>query len=461
MELIPLSNRWVWAYSQIMTDYLQPAGLSLFINPLGLGSPFDGTFNLARWGGGYHEVAAYIGLVPFLLALGGITAIRRHPVIGWFWGLSVLFTLLALGDSTAFSHGVFQFFFDFVPGFSRNRSVGRIMVLTFFCLSCAAGLTLESWSHYWQSRARISPRARFTLATVIPILLILFTLADLWQFGRPFIVTQNKESFSDQNTIVPSDVLEEIQKDPGYPRLQPKDSEYMSFELMAHVSLLSTYSLQSIVPYDVDLYIRRVRAGYDSPLSDLISLKYLYAPDYFYHPTQRWKRFKDEIVINTQALPRAYVVGGYELTQNTRQAIESIKKGIFDIRSGVLLEQPPGENFSGKKGWIAGASITRYDVNEMDFTCQTSRPGIFFSSDPYYPGWKAWVDGVENPILKADGVFRALVLDQPGRHQIKFLYQPPFIYFSLIFSAILWLILLFSFVFAEKVNRMTRNWISW
>jgi len=460
LELIPLSNRWHWEYAQIMTDYLRPLFLFFFVKPFFLGSPLNRTFDLVHWGGGYHELSIYIGLAPFGLALLGFVTIRRNPLIGWFWGLSILFTLLALGDSTALTHEVFQFFYDFLPGFSRNRSVARIMVLTFFCLACAAGLTLELWRQFWENRTTVSSRTRLVLSTGLPLLLIAFTLYDLAQFGQPFLFTVSSENYFYKTNIVPSDVLEDIQKDTGYPRIQSKDSQYGSFEMIDHVSQLNTYSIQSIIPYNVDLYIKRINRSYDSPLSDLISLKYLYSPDFFHHPTRRWKPFKDEIVINTQVLPRAYVVGGYALSQDTSQTIQHIMDGTFDIRSGVLLEQPL-ENFSGKRGWMAAAAITRYDNNEMDYTCQTNRPGIFFASDPYYPGWKCWVDGVEKPILKADGAFRAVVLNEPGVHQIKFLYHPSYIYISLLFSAILWLLLVFSLVFAERFKAMTRKWISW
>ncbi|HTA76374.1 MAG TPA: YfhO family protein [bacterium] len=460
LELIPLSNRWHWDYAQIMTDYLRPLFLFFFIKPFFLGSPLNQTFDLVHWGGGYHELCAYIGLVPILLALAGLITIRRNPLIGWFWALSILFTLLAMGDSSALTHSVFQFFYDFVPGFGRNRSVARIMVLTFFCLACAAGLTLELWRQFWENRTAVSPRTRLVLSTGLPVLLIAFTLYDLAQFGRPFLFTVNSENYFYKTNIVPGDILEKIQTDPGYPRIQSRDSGYGSFEMMDHVSQLNTYSVQSIIPYNPDLYIKRVGRGYDSPLSDLISLKYLYSPDFFHHPTRRWKPFKDEIVVNTEILPRAYVVGGYALSRDTSQTFQDIMNGAFDIRSGVLLEQAP-ENFTGKKGWIAGAAITRYENNEMDYSCQTNRPGIFFVSDPYYPGWKCWVDGVEKPILKADGAFRAVVLDQPGAHQIKFLYHPAYIYISLIFSSILWLLLMLSLVFAERFKVMVRQLISW
>ena len=44
-------------------------------------------------------------------------------------------------------------------------------------------------------------------------------------------------------------------------------------------------------------------------------------------------------------------------------------------------------------------------------------------SDMYYPGWKAFVDGEETKIYRADYTFRAIPLNA-GTHQVEFVYDP-------------------------------------
>jgi uncharacterized membrane protein YfhO len=44
-------------------------------------------------------------------------------------------------------------------------------------------------------------------------------------------------------------------------------------------------------------------------------------------------------------------------------------------------------------------------------------------SDVYYPGWKAFADGTEVPILRANHAFRAVRLGE-GRHDVRFVYAP-------------------------------------
>ena len=44
-------------------------------------------------------------------------------------------------------------------------------------------------------------------------------------------------------------------------------------------------------------------------------------------------------------------------------------------------------------------------------------------SDTYYRGWKAFVDGEETKIYRADYTFRAIPLNA-GTHRLEFVYDP-------------------------------------
>jgi len=44
-------------------------------------------------------------------------------------------------------------------------------------------------------------------------------------------------------------------------------------------------------------------------------------------------------------------------------------------------------------------------------------------SDRWYPGWKATVNGVEAPVLRANGVFRAVPIP-PGFSDVEFRFAP-------------------------------------
>lgn len=43
-------------------------------------------------------------------------------------------------------------------------------------------------------------------------------------------------------------------------------------------------------------------------------------------------------------------------------------------------------------------------------------------TDTYYPGWKAYINNKEEPILLADGIFRAVVVPH-GKSVVDFIFQ--------------------------------------
>ena len=66
--------------------------------------------------------------------------------------------------------------------------------------------------------------------------------------------------------------------------------------------------------------------------------------------------------------------------------------------------------------------INRYNQNEILIDLQTNEPGILFLSELYFPAWKAWIDGQETEVLRANHAFRAVAV-QPGFHQVRFEYR--------------------------------------
>lgn len=53
----------------------------------------------------------------------------------------------------------------------------------------------------------------------------------------------------------------------------------------------------------------------------------------------------------------------------------------------------------------------------------TACPGLLVVGDPWFTGWRAWVDGRPTRIQQYQGVIRAVPLEA-GAHRIEFRYQP-------------------------------------
>ena len=80
-------------------------------------------------------------------------------------------------------------------------------------------------------------------------------------------------------------------------------------------------------------------------------------------------------------------------------------------------------------------TILSYDPSRVVVKASLGAQGYLVLTDPYYPGWRARVDGEERPIHRADYLFRAVQLDA-GEHIVEWVYAPPSLRLGLILSLI-------------------------
>ena len=127
-------------------------------------------------------------------------------------------------------------------------------------------------------------------------------------------------------------------------------------------------------------------------------------------------------------LPRAYAVGQYHLATSPRAGLSYMARG-FPMQREVVLEEAP----TASVGPGGAARIVRYEDEKVAVALTDSAGGILVLSDTHYPGWRAFVDGVERPILRANHVFRAVVVPA-GAREVVFSYEPDSFRYGLLVS---------------------------
>jgi hypothetical protein len=73
---------------------------------------------------------------------------------------------------------------------------------------------------------------------------------------------------------------------------------------------------------------------------------------------------------------------------------------------------------------------------------ETDAPAAAFlvTSENHYPGWRAFLDGEEQPLLYTNVAFRGLPVP-PGRHTIEMRFDPPILKYSAVVSGLAWMLL--------------------
>jgi uncharacterized membrane protein YfhO len=108
---------------------------------------------------------------------------------------------------------------------------------------------------------------------------------------------------------------------------------------------------------------------------------------------------------------------------NNQQIIDQLLKPEFDFTKKLVLEENLGFIPPEKAPTKEGIKWLEYKPNVLKLAVKTDQSGFLFLSDNFYPGWRAFVDGVETKIYRANFTFRAVPLS-PGEHEVKFIYEP-------------------------------------
>jgi hypothetical protein len=101
------------------------------------------------------------------------------------------------------------------------------------------------------------------------------------------------------------------------------------------------------------------------------------------------------------------------------------------------------------------ARVKAYQNHLVEIEAEAKRDGVLVLLDSYYPGWKAFIDGKEVKIYRANGFFRAVKIPA-GRHLVKFSYCPGIFRLGLIISSAGLLLWIFLLGFALRKNRVKR-----
>lgn len=91
-----------------------------------------------------------------------------------------------------------------------------------------------------------------------------------------------------------------------------------------------------------------------------------------------------------------------------------IVKKFSEMLPGTTFKTSPGDT----------VSLVSYKANELVYKAYAGNERLAVFSEIWYPaGWKAFIDGREVPILRANYVLRALIVP-PGSHEIIFRFRP-------------------------------------
>ena len=131
---------------------------------------------------------------------------------------------------------------------------------------------------------------------------------------------------------------------------------------------------------------------------------------------------------NRRALPRGWLVNEFKVMEPSAILLRMTTKDFHPEKEVFLEEEPrwpsrePGQSY-GKSPQSEKVDLISESNNRLQLHVSARKRCLLVLSDTHFPGWKAYVDGKEAKIYRANYTFRAVPMS-PGTHAVEFVYDP-------------------------------------
>ncbi|MCM1174352.1 MAG: YfhO family protein [Blautia sp.] len=127
---------------------------------------------------------------------------------------------------------------------------------------------------------------------------------------------------------------------------------------------------------------------------------------------------------NNSACNKAFAVHNLLYSDCEETSLQYLKEDIDLSMTAVIETEDDGDIEIGQSaGSVDEIEIVEYNNNSVVIECAMEENGLLILSDLYYPGWKVYVDGVEDKVIRTDDILRGVYLTA-GEHDVRFVYKP-------------------------------------
>jgi len=175
-------------------------------------------------------------------------------------------------------------------------------------------------------------------------------------------------------------------------------------------------------------YVAMPQVG--SPFLSAVGVRYVLAPAKSGRPPGDFRPvFRDRsdpstrmtVWENARAYPRAWLARRVDAVGDEDAAYAALHRGSGDLRARSVVENAtPGMRAAHGKGSV---QLENLAWNHASYLVSAAAPAVLVTSDEYYPGWTAKVDGKSTPIRAANVAMRAIAVPA-GTHAVQFSYRP-------------------------------------
>src|SRR5690606_16152837 len=268
-------------------------------------------------------------------------------------------------------------------------------------------------------------------------------LADLWSVDKRYL---NNDSFvggRTSNTRIPErevDQLIRLDKDLSYRVLDLTTNPFSDARASYYHKSLGGYHAAKLMRFQ-EMLEHQFNGAVNEDVLDMFNVRYLI--------TQNRENNAEQIKRRSTAAGNAWFVDRVTFVNSNAQEMQAISS--FDPQKEAFVhEEFKNVLNTARLGKSESAEIKLVSYHPDTLTYEYTSPTDAFAvfSEVFYDkGWKAYIDGDEVPIVRADYILRALQVPG-GNHTITFIFAPKTMQISSIVSLIASIILVLGLGFA-------------
>lgn len=268
------------------------------------------------------------------------------------------------------------------------------------------------------------------------------TLADLWAVDKRYL---NNDSFIEEREkthIVEREVdqLIRLDKDPSYRVMDLTTNPFSDARASYFHKSIGGYHAAKLMRFQ-EVLEHQFNGAINEDVLDMFNVRYLI--------TRNQQNGAEQIQRRSTAAGNAWFVDKVTFVKDNAQEMQAI--GSFDPRKEAFVHQEfKNQLNTSKLGLPSNAEIKLVSYHPDTLKYESTSPNdafAVFSEVFYEKGWKAYIDGNEVPIIRADYLLRALQVPG-GNHSIEFIFAPASIRISNLISLIASIVLVLGLVAA-------------
>ncbi len=345
----------------------------------------------------------------------------------------------------------------------RNMVPGTLFIISLFCV--------DIFKSFFAGKKYLIGKL---FIRYVPIIIILLSTADLLRFAW------KNTPFSEKRFLYPKvPIIDYLQKDQEMFRIAGgiPTNLFMPYKLFSAEGYDPIYPARNGEWYSlVDWGHTKSLTGrygivhyYYSPLINYANVKYIvdYKKDdqrqidkkgHFYPgiaPTRYTEDFHDNRVYvfkNNDVLPYIWLTRKFEVAKDSYELIDKL---LSSSEPKIILEKNPGLDFDDSNLDYEVANVKKL-YNEIEFDVVLTGDSLAFVSESYYPGWRAYIDGSEEEVLRANWLFQSIKVPR-GEHKIRFVYFPKSFKIGLWLSLTTFIFLIWAVIYELRHSKKSKR----